>query len=82
MRQTNRTARRAFPWVFELENSHYLPLRDQLVACYRQIKAASEGGWGPGEAVRRLGLKLRFAGLLLRQFSQPMVRVEAAPSPW
>ncbi len=76
MRQTNRTARRAFPWVFELEGSNYLPLRNQLVACYRLIKAPVVGGWSPGAAFARMGLKLRFAGLLLRQFSQPMVRVE------
>ena len=69
MRQTNRTARRAFPRVFDLENSDYLALRDRLVATYQQIKDAGRGG-GP---LRWLGLRLRFAGLLIRQFCQPMV---------
>ena len=69
MRQTNRTARRAFPRVFDLENSDYLALRDRLVATYQQIKDTGSGA-GP---LRWLGLRLRFAGLLIRQFSQPMV---------
>lgn len=69
MRQTNRTARRAFPRVFDLENSDYLALRDRLVATYQQIKDTGSGG-GP---LRWLGLRLRFAGLLIRQFCQPMV---------
>ena len=69
MRQTNRTARRAFPRVFDLEQSNDLPLRDRLVATYQQIKAAGRSG-GP---LQRLGLRLRFAGLLIRQFCQPMV---------
>jgi len=64
MRQTNRTARRAFPWVFRLEGSSYLALRDQIVDTFRALKQAS--------GVRKVGLQLRFAGLLLRQFAQPM----------
>jgi magnesium-protoporphyrin IX monomethyl ester (oxidative) cyclase len=64
MRQTNRTARRAFPWVFRLEGSDYIALRDQIVATFRDLKQAT--------GIRKLGLQLRFAGLLLRQFSQPM----------
>jgi magnesium-protoporphyrin IX monomethyl ester (oxidative) cyclase len=67
MRQTNRTARRAFPWVFDLENSDYLLLRDHLIATYRALRA---GGSAP---LSRLGLRLRFAGLLLLQFCQPML---------
>ncbi len=67
MRQTNRTARRAFPRVFDLEHSNYLQLRDRLVATYSELKAS-----GPG-SLRRLGLRLRFVGLLFRQFWQPMV---------
>jgi magnesium-protoporphyrin IX monomethyl ester (oxidative) cyclase len=69
MRQTNRTASRAFPWVFELETSNYLGLRDRIVDTFRQMKQA--GG------LRKLGLKLRFAALLLRQFSQPMRATQA-----
>ena len=69
MRQTNRTARRAFPRVFDLENSDYLNLRDRLVATYQQIKDAGT----TGRPLQRLGLRLRFAGLLIRQFCQPMV---------
>ncbi|SBO43650.1 magnesium-protoporphyrin IX monomethyl ester (oxidative) cyclase [Cyanobium sp. NIES-981] len=67
MRQTNRTARRAFPVVFQLEGSAYLALRDQLVATFRQLRASR------GQPLRRLGLQGRFALLLLRQFLQPMV---------
>jgi magnesium-protoporphyrin IX monomethyl ester (oxidative) cyclase len=75
MRQTNRTARRAFPWVFDLEQGHYLELRDRLVTCFQQMQALKTE---PGALLRRLGLKLRFAGLLLRQFCQPMVPAEGA----
>jgi magnesium-protoporphyrin IX monomethyl ester (oxidative) cyclase len=73
MRQTNRTARRAFPVVFELESSHYIALRDQLVDTFRLLKASAADPLGPGRLLRRLGLRARFAGLLLRQFCQPMV---------
>ena len=76
MRQTNRTARRAFPRVFDLEGSNYLELRDRLVDCYQQIKDSSTKG--PLGVLKQLGLKLRFAGLLLRQFAQPMVPSGAA----
>ena len=64
MRQTNRTARRAFPWVFQLENGRYIALRDQIVETFRDLKKA--------HGFARAGLQLRFAGLLLRQFCQPM----------
>jgi magnesium-protoporphyrin IX monomethyl ester (oxidative) cyclase len=64
MRQTNRTARRAFPFVFRLSGD-YLRLRDQLVDVYRSLKREKK-------PLAKLGLKLRFAGLLWRQFSQPM----------
>ena len=65
MRQTNRTARRAFPVVFQLTPT-YFELRDQLVETFRRIKASQ------GQPVHQLRLKLRFASLLLRQFLQPM----------
>jgi magnesium-protoporphyrin IX monomethyl ester (oxidative) cyclase len=73
MLQTNRTARRAFPWVYDLENSHFLALRDRLVACFQELRAAKAEGIS---LLGRLGLKLRFGGLLLRQFAQPMVPAE------
>ena len=75
MRQTNRTARRAFPWVFDLENGQFIALRDRLVACFQEMGAARREGASP---LRQLGLKLRFGALLWRQFFQPMVRVETA----
>ncbi len=75
MTRTNRTARRAFPWVFDLESSRFLELRDRLVVCFQEMQAARREGGGP---LRRLGLKFRFGGLLLRQFCQPMVRAAGA----
>jgi magnesium-protoporphyrin IX monomethyl ester (oxidative) cyclase len=72
MRQTNRTARRAFPVVFRLTPA-YFALRDQLVETFRAIKAAQ------GQPLRQLGCKVRFAVLLLRQFLQPMERSNARP---
>jgi magnesium-protoporphyrin IX monomethyl ester (oxidative) cyclase len=65
IRQTNRTARRAFPVVFVLGPT-YFALRDRLIETFRQIRAAE------GAPLRRLGLGLRFSQLLLRQFFQPM----------
>ena len=72
MRQTNRTARRAFPVVFALETSRYLALRDQLVDTFRQLRASAEDAAGPARLLRRLRLRARFAGLLVCQFLQPM----------
>jgi magnesium-protoporphyrin IX monomethyl ester (oxidative) cyclase len=74
MRQTNRTARRAFPWVFDLEGSHYLELRDRVVACHRELQAGKAEGAG---LLRQLGRRLRFGRLLLEQFLQPMVPASA-----
>jgi magnesium-protoporphyrin IX monomethyl ester (oxidative) cyclase len=68
MRHTNRTARRAFPWVFRLDG-RYLELRDRLVATFRSLRQA--------RGLARFGLRLRFAALLLRQFAQPMERSDA-----
>jgi len=73
MRHTNRTARRAFPVVFNLEGRTYFELRDQLVEVFRAIKANGAEPAGLGRLLKGLGLKARFAGLLLRQFSQPML---------
>jgi magnesium-protoporphyrin IX monomethyl ester (oxidative) cyclase len=74
MRQTNRTARRVFPWVFDLDNGDYIALRDRLVSCFQDLQAAREAGAG---LLRQLGLRLRFGGLLWRQFTQPMVPADA-----
>ncbi len=74
MRQTNRTARRAFPWVFDLEGSRYLELRDRVVACHRELQAGKAEGAG---LLRQLGRRLRFGRLLLEQFLQPMVPASA-----
>ena len=71
MRQTNRTARRAFPVVFQL-GPRYFELRDQLVLTFRSLKASGEAPAGLGRSLRRLGLRARFAALLLHQFLQPM----------
>ncbi|MBD1192586.1 magnesium-protoporphyrin IX monomethyl ester (oxidative) cyclase [Vulcanococcus sp. Clear-D1] len=70
MRQTNRTARRAFPVVYQLTPT-YFELRDQLVDTFRGMKACQ------AQPMRQLGLKLHFASLLLRQFLQPMERSDA-----
>ena len=62
---------RAFPVVFALEDDRWFELRDRMVALHRQL-----GEGGPAGVVSwlgRLGLRIRFAALLLRQFSQPMV---------
>lgn len=66
LRQTNCTARRAFPVVFRLDGPAFFRLRDQLVDTHLQLRA------GRGPSLRRLRLQVRFAGLLLRQFLQPM----------
>ncbi len=73
MRQTNRTARRAFPVVFVLGPRYFL-LRDRLVETFRAIKSAE------GQPLRKLGLKLRFGCLLLQQFLQPMESSLEAPA--
>ena len=74
MRQTNRTARRAFPVVFRLEDSSYLELRDRLLVTYGDLRDSK------GQPLRRLGLRLRFAWLLVRQFLQPMEATPAVPA--
>jgi magnesium-protoporphyrin IX monomethyl ester (oxidative) cyclase len=71
IRQTNRTARRAFPVVFALEDDHWFELRDRMVALHRRL--GESGPAGLGSWLGRLGLRIRFAALLLRQFALPMV---------
>ena len=77
IRQTNRTARRAFPVVFALEDDRWFDLRDRMVALHRRLAEAADpglGGW-----LGRLGLRIRMAALLLRQFAQPMVASGVEP---
>ncbi|MFM7676162.1 MAG: magnesium-protoporphyrin IX monomethyl ester (oxidative) cyclase [Synechococcus sp.] len=73
LRNTNRTARRAFPRVFDLENGTFLALRDRIVETYRELKAS--------RGLRKLGLRLRFLGLLAQQFCQPMVASGSSADP-
>ena len=56
IRQTNRTAGRAFPWVFDLDSSHYLALRDQIVDTFRAIQAAGAAGPAGQRSGRSRGL--------------------------
>ena len=56
MRQTNRTAGRAFPWVFDLDSSSYLALRDQIVDTFRAIQAAGAAGPAGQRSGRSRGL--------------------------
>ncbi|MFQ6539181.1 MULTISPECIES: magnesium-protoporphyrin IX monomethyl ester (oxidative) cyclase [Aphanothece] len=70
MQQTNRTARRAFPWVFDLEGSEFLGLRDRIVATFRSQRQS--------RGLRKLALRWELAGLLIRQFAQPMLPTPAA----
>jgi magnesium-protoporphyrin IX monomethyl ester (oxidative) cyclase len=79
IRQTNRTARRAFAVVFDLERSHFLALRDRLVSLHRSIREQERQGGGPVRSLRLLGLQLRFAAVVLRQMMQPMVASGEAP---
>ncbi len=65
IRQTNRSARRAFPVVFKLEAS-YFNLRNQLVESFRLLKASDTN------PLRQLAIKARFGFLLLQQLIQPM----------
>ena len=72
IRQTNRTAERAFPCVFALADGRWFALRDQLVAVHRQLRQPSDRASGALGWLRALALRLRFALLLLRQFCLPM----------
>jgi magnesium-protoporphyrin IX monomethyl ester (oxidative) cyclase len=70
MRQTGRTARRAFTDVFTFEAIRNVELRVPLADTFRQIQALGEQPATPGRFLQNQGLKLRFAGLLVRQFCQ------------
>jgi len=79
IRQTNRTARRAFPVVFDLEGPTYFALRDRLVALHTSIRALGTQPAGLGRILRRLGLQSQLAAVVLRQLVQPMVASGEAP---
>jgi len=64
IRRTNTTARNAFPIVFNLDDDQFLLLRDQIVDVFRQMKENS--------GFRKLGLRIRFLQLLIKQFFLPM----------
>lgn len=72
MRQTGRTARRAFTDVFTFEAIRNVELRVPLADTFRQMQALGEQPATPGRFLKNLGLKLRFAELLVHQFCQPM----------
>jgi magnesium-protoporphyrin IX monomethyl ester (oxidative) cyclase len=77
IRQTNRTARRAFPVVFALDDDRWFELRDRMVVLHRQLGEGGDAGLGGW--LERLCLRIRFGLLLLRQFSQPMVASGVEP---
>ena len=84
IRQTNRTARCAFPVVFALEGSRWFELRDQIVALHRDLAqpppAATGPWWRPWQRPWwRLELRLRFVALVLRQLGQPMLASGGTP---
>jgi magnesium-protoporphyrin IX monomethyl ester (oxidative) cyclase len=72
IRQTNRTAARAFPVVYALGDGRFFALREQIIATLEALRSAREVGRGPGAIGRRLALRAQVAGLLLRQFLHPM----------
>jgi magnesium-protoporphyrin IX monomethyl ester (oxidative) cyclase len=78
IRHTNATAARAFPVVYALADGRFFALRDQLIDTLAALRSAREQGIGPAALVRRLALRARVAGLLLRQFLQPMVTPSAS----
>jgi magnesium-protoporphyrin IX monomethyl ester (oxidative) cyclase len=69
---TNRTARRAFPVVFQLSDQRFLAHRDGLVHCFQQLQSLANQGWSLQRSFQSLGLKLRFAGHALGQLFNPM----------
>jgi magnesium-protoporphyrin IX monomethyl ester (oxidative) cyclase len=69
---TNRTARQAFPVVFQLSDQRFLAHRDGLVHCFQQLQSLANQGWSLQRSFQSLGLKLRFAGHALGQLFNPM----------
>ena len=68
---------RAFPVVFALEDDRWFELRDRMVALHCQLGEGGDAGLGGW--LGRLGLRIQFGLLLLRQFSQPMVASGVEP---
>ena len=71
--QTNRTARRAVPRVYDLDDPRFFSLRDRLVETHRAMQEVAERTWSPGRSLRQLALRAKFAALLVRQYRLPMV---------
>ena len=76
LQQTNRTARRAFPVVFDLEDSNFMRLRNDLVSLFTALRFRSKQPLSVGRVMRSSVLRLRFGWVLLRQFFQPMQAVD------
>lgn len=69
---TNRTARQAFPAVFQLRDQRFLAHRDGLVHCFQQLQSLATQDWSLQRSFQSLGLKLQFAGHAIRQLFNPM----------
>ncbi|MFN7821022.1 MAG: magnesium-protoporphyrin IX monomethyl ester (oxidative) cyclase [Cyanobacteriota bacterium] len=76
IRQTNRTAKRAFPAVFALEGGEFFGLRDQIVATLGALQTRQPQKPVPIRLLHDLALRSRLVGLLIRQFCQPMVTTQ------
>ena len=69
---TNRTARQAFPVVFNLSDDRFLAHRDGLVHCFQQLQALATQDWSLQRSFQSIALKLQFAGHAIRQLFNPM----------
>jgi hypothetical protein len=63
--------------VYALKGDRFFELRDQVIATLAALRSARAAGGAPLGLLQRLGLRLRLADLLLRQFLQPMVTPSA-----
>ena len=68
----NRTARQAFPVVFNLSDARFLAHRDGLVHCFQQLQALATQDWSLQRSFQSIALKLQFAGHAIRQLFNPM----------
>lgn len=59
--------------MFDLSGSRFLKLSDALLDCFRTMNSTCQQQAGVMWFLRLHGQRPRFAGLLLRQFLQPMV---------
>ena len=69
---TNRTARQAFPVVFNQSDDRFLAHRDGLVHCFQQLQALATQDWSLQRSFQSIALKLQFAGHAIRQLFNPM----------